>query len=155
MLTANDRTSNWDGQHKLSLDPLDIVGRMKDGCLMPKVSAGVPIDYTAIVNTAVESILVTTADLDPPGPLIVYVNTAFEKMTGWSSTEVLGKSPKILQGSKTDPQIFNDMWERLISIGIWEGQTINYKKDGSEFWIEWSIVPLKDELDTVYQYLAV
>jgi PAS domain S-box-containing protein len=122
---------------------------------MSKLGAGIPIDYTAIVNAAVESILVTTADLDPPGPLIVYVNTAFEKMTGWSSSEVLGKSPKILQGSDTDPQIFNDMWEKLNSLDLWEGQTLNYKKDGSEFWMEWSIVPLKDDLDRAYQYLAV
>ncbi len=128
---------------------------IENWCLMSKLGAGITIDYTAIVNAAAESILVTTADLDPPGPLIVYVNTAFEKMTGWSSSEVLGKSPEILQGLETDPQIFNDMWEKLISHGFWEGKTINYKKDGSEFWMEWSIVPLKDELDRVYQYLAV
>jgi PAS domain S-box-containing protein len=122
---------------------------------MSKLGAGISIDYTAIVQTVAESILVTTADLDSPGPLIVYVNNAFEKMTGWPSSEVLGKSPRILQGSKTDTKIFNDMREKLISQGIWEGRSINYKKDGSEFWMEWSIVPLKDEYDRVYQYLAV
>ncbi len=115
----------------------------------------IEIDAAAVIVEAAESILITTADLDAPGPAIVYVNPAFERMTGWSSSEVLGESPRILQGPNTDPQVFNDMREKLHSMRRWDGQTINYKKDGSEFWMEWSIVPLKNERGEVYQYVAV
>ena len=52
-------------------------------------------------------------------------------------------------------RIFANLKEELHSKDIWEGQTINYKKDGSEFWMEWSIVPLKNELGDVYQYVAI
>jgi PAS domain S-box-containing protein len=113
------------------------------------------IDPAAVIEAAAESILITTTDLDAPGPTIVYVNPAFERMTGWSSSEVLGKSPRKFQGPKTDLRVFSDLREKLLSKRLWEGQTINYRKDGSEFWMEWSIVPLKNERGKVYQYVAI
>jgi len=125
------------------------------GSLLPSFDKKPDIDPAAIIDAAAESILITTADLDAPGPTIVYVNPAFERMTGWSSLEVLGKTPRIFQGPKTEGRIFSDMKEKLLSGKLWEGQTINYKKDGSEFWMEWSIVPLKNENGKVYQYVAV
>lgn len=113
------------------------------------------IDAAAVIEAAAESILITATDLEVPGPTIVYVNSAFEGMTGWSRAEVLGKSPRMLQGPKTDLQIFAGLREKLRSGKVWEGQTINYKRDGSEFWMEWSIVPLKNEHGEVYQYVAI
>jgi PAS domain S-box-containing protein len=98
---------------------------------------------------------VTTADLDAPGPSIVYVNPAFEKMTGWSKHEIVGNSPRILQGKKTEHRIFNDLRERLLKGAHWLGQTTNYRKDGTEFVMEWSIVPIRDKRGAVYRYLAV
>jgi PAS domain S-box-containing protein len=83
------------------------------------------------------------------------VNPAFERMTGWSRDEVIGKSPRLLQGPKTDLQIFNNLRETLGKGEPWEGQTINYRKDGTEFWMEWSIVPLVDDQDEAYQFVAV
>jgi len=122
---------------------------------MPKIDTKFDVDPAAVIEAAAESILITTADLDAPGPSIVYVNPAFEKMTGWSRADVLGNSPRVLQGPKTDLRIFANLKEELHSKDIWEGQTINYKKDGSESWMEWSIVPLKSELGDVYQYVAI
>jgi PAS domain S-box-containing protein len=122
---------------------------------MPVFGQIFDIDPAAVIEAAAESILITTTDLDAPGPAIVYVNPAFERMTGWSSSEVLGKSPRIFQGPKTDHRVFSDLREKLLSRRLWEGQTINYRKDGSEFWMEWSIVPLKNEHGKVYQYVAI
>ena len=122
---------------------------------MPKIDTKFDIDSAAVIEAAAESILITTADLDAPGPSIVYVNPAFEKMTGWSREDVLGNSPRVLQGPRTDLRIFTSLREELLSKDIWEGQTINYKKDGSEFWMEWSIVSLKNELGHVHQYVAI
>lgn len=122
---------------------------------MPKAGPKLDIEFAAVVEAAAESLLITTSDLDAPGPEIVYVNPAFERMTGWSSTEVLGKSPRILQGPKTDLRIFADLREKIRQGQIWEGLTLNYRKDGSEFWMEWSIVPLQNETGEVHQCVAV
>ena len=113
------------------------------------------IDYMSLLEAMTESVLLTTTDLDSPGPSIVYVNPAFEKMTGWSKREIIGKSPRILQGEKTERKIFSDLRERLLQGDRWVGQTANYRKDGTEFIMEWSIVPIRDKSGEVYRYLAV
>jgi PAS domain S-box-containing protein len=65
---------------------------------LPRFDPAFEIDPAAVVEAAAESVLVTTADLDPPGPTILYVNPAFEKMTGWSRADVVGKSPGSYKG---------------------------------------------------------
>jgi PAS domain S-box-containing protein len=85
-----------------------------------------------LLEAMTESVLVTTTDPDSPGPSIVYVNPAFERMTGWAMEEVIGKSPRILQGTKTEHSVFIDLRERLVKGISWFGQTTNYRKDGSE-----------------------
>jgi PAS domain S-box-containing protein len=113
------------------------------------------IDDMSLLEAMTESVLVTTTDLDSPGPSIVYVNPAFEKMTGWSKHEIIGKSPRILQGEKTEQNIFSDLRQRLLQGEHWLGQTTNYRKNGTEFVMEWSIVPIRDKSGDVYRYLAV
>ncbi|MFD2205688.1 adenylate/guanylate cyclase domain-containing protein [Kiloniella antarctica] len=108
-----------------------------------------------VLKYATDSILITSNDLDRPGPTIVYVNTAFEEMTGWMSGEIVGQSPRILQGPNTDLGIFKHMAEILKSGDVWQGQTINYRKDGSEFFMEWSISSIPNEKGRPEYYIAV
>lgn len=112
-------------------------------------------EFGAILEAASESILVTDANLDRPGPAIVYVNPEFERMTGWSFSEIEGQTPRVLQGEKTDLSIFSDMREILQSGGRWEGLTVNYRKDGSDFYMEWSITPLMGGDGRPEYYVAV
>jgi PAS domain S-box-containing protein len=90
-----------------------------------------------------------------PGPIIVYANPAFERMTGWTVREVAGTSPRVLQGANTDLSIFLGMREMLKSGCRWEGQTVNYRKNGSQFVMEWSITPLRDEKGQITHFVAV
>lgn len=112
------------------------------------------LDFSSVIHAVAESILITDAELDEPGPAIVYVNPAFEKMTGWSSDEIIGTSPRILQGAETDLSVFANLKNDLAN-GFWEGSAINYRKDGSLFWMEWSITPLCDPAGRVTHYVAV
>lgn len=115
----------------------------------------VAIDWPVMSECMTESVLITNADLIDPGPYIIYVNPAFEKMTGWSKDEVIGKTPRILQGPGTDHEIFKNLIEKLHRGETWSGRTINYRKDGSEFYMQWSIVPIRNESWEIHQYLAV
>jgi PAS domain S-box-containing protein len=89
------------------------------------------------------SVCITDALLDAPGPHITYVNHGFEKMTGYSFAEVLGKNPRILQGPKTDRSVLARLRDNCSKGEFFEGTTINYRKDGSEFHIAWNISPIK------------
>ena len=86
---------------------------------------------------------------------IIYVNPTFCEMTGYSHQELLGKSPSILQGPKTDPKVL----ERLaqdISVGrLFHGRTVNYRKDGSEFMMEWKIAPIRNSEGEISHHLAI
>ena len=66
-------------------------------------AAGVSIELIATaVESAKDSIVITDAQLSEPGPIILYVNPAFTEMTGYAAQEVVGKSPRFLQGPETD-----------------------------------------------------
>lgn len=112
-------------------------------------------DSLLLLESMTQSILITTPELDLPGPYIIYVNKAFEEMTGWSREEVLGKNPRFLQGPKTDLSIFHSLRTNIHQNKVWEGQTINYKKDGTEFYMAWSITPILDEKGALQKLLAV
>ena len=72
---------------------------------MTAISPATAVDAVQVIEAAAESMLVTTVDLDWPGPTIVYANPAFERMTGWSRSEIIGKTPRILQGVETDRSV--------------------------------------------------
>lgn len=112
-------------------------------------------DSMILLESMTQSILITNAELNFPGPFIVYVNKAFEKMTGWKKEEIIGKNPRILQGPKSDLSIFSNLNEILANGEVWEGKTINYKKDGTEFFMEWSIAPVFDKNGVIDKLLAV
>jgi len=112
-------------------------------------------DPMILLESMTQSILITTPEIDFPGPSIIYVNKAFEEMTGWSREEVIGKNPRLLQGPKTNLSIFQNL-KSIISKGeVWSGKAINYKKDGTEFYMEWSISPVFDENGKIDKLLAV
>ena len=91
-------------------------------------------DGLAVLKTLAEnsfdSILIT--DTTENGN-IVYANPAFETLTGFDRTEVIGKTPRILQGNGTDEKVIARLSSALESGGEFEGKAINYKKDGTPF----------------------
>ncbi len=102
-----------------------------------------------------DGIFITTRELDEPGPEIVFVNPAFEKITGYSEKEVIGKTPRILQGPKTDKNILKLMRHSLQNDVSWSGETINYRKDGTEFYMQWSIDAIRNEAGEITNWTTV
>jgi diguanylate cyclase (GGDEF)-like protein/PAS domain S-box-containing protein len=109
----------------------------------------------AAVYHAEDSIIITTTDLDEPHPKIVFVNPAFTKLTGYTSEDVLGRSPRFLQGPKTDRGLLRRMRETLEAGEVFYGETINYRKDGTEFHNEWHIEPICSDRGEVTHYLGI
>jgi PAS domain S-box-containing protein len=106
----------------------------------------------ASMEESFNSIVITEAG---PGYPIIYVNAAFCELTGYGPHEVMGKSPSLLQGSKTDPKVLQRLNQNIADGELFHGQAINYRRDGSEFMMEWKIAPIRDEKDEITHYLAI
>ncbi len=102
-----------------------------------------------------ESVIVTDADLDAPGPRILYVNRAFTDLTGYHREEVVGKSPRVLQGEKSDRSVLRRIKSALIHGEPFKGELINYHKDGTEIAVRISLKPLRDEAGDIMHWIAV
>src|SRR5262249_52614536 len=102
-----------------------------------------------------ESVVITTAQLDRPGPEIVYVNQAFTEMTGYAPEEVIGKTPRILQGLKTDRAVLARLRKNCKAGKAFQGEEVNYRKDGSEFCLECSVWPMYNERGAVTHFVAI
>jgi PAS domain S-box-containing protein len=98
-----------------------------------------------VVLAANDAIIITQAEpFDEPGPGIIYVNPAFEQMSGYSSQDVLGKTPRILQGEGSNREVLDTIRAALKRWQPVEVEVLNYRKDGSPFWVELSISPVAD-----------
>jgi len=100
-------------------------------------------------------ILITTAELDLPGPEIIYVNRALCQLTGYSAGELLGQTPRILQGPRSDRRVLAHLRRCLGRNECFQGRSVNYRKDGSEYWVEWNISPVRNSAGTITHYFAV
>ena len=108
------------------------------------------------VTTTNDAVLITEAQpIEEPGPRILYVNPAFTRMTGYTLEEVLGKTPRILQGEKTDRANLDRIRTALETWQPVRVDLINYRKDGTEFWVELSIVPIADQTGCFTHWVSV
>ena len=93
-----------------------------------------------LVENSFDSILITDATTKGK---IIYANKAFKKLTGYDSSDVIGKTPRILQGVGTDKTVIDRLAVALKSGKKFEGKAINYKKDGTPFIMYWRVLPIK------------
>jgi PAS domain S-box-containing protein len=107
------------------------------------------------VEQSKESIVITDAELDLPGPKIIFVNPAFTQMTGYTAAEAIGKTPRILQGPCTDKTVLNRLRQTLERGEAFAGEAINYRKDGKEFNLEWQVAPLRNAAGKITHFVAI
>lgn len=132
-----------------------LVGVLQDVTEQHKAQAHLRLLETCIGRLN-DMVVITEAEpIDVPGPRIVFVNDAFVRHTGYSREEVLGKSPRILQGPKTDRAELDRIREALKTWQPVRAELVNYAKDGREFWLELDIVPIANEKGWFTHWVAV
>ena len=93
-----------------------------------------------LAENSFDSVLITDASAEGK---ITYANKAFKKLTGYDPSEIIGKTPRILQGPATNSKVIERLSEALKSGRKFEGKAINYKKDGTPFIMYWRVLPIK------------
>ncbi|HDZ24640.1 MAG TPA: PAS domain-containing sensor histidine kinase, partial [Desulfobacteraceae bacterium] len=121
------------------------------------------IDITDQKNAEAERIRLATA-LEQTGESVMitdtatniqYVNPAFEKISGYSREEVMGKNPRLLQSGKHDQAFYQELWEALSAGRIWKGIFVNKKKDGELYKENATISPITNKHGKTISYVAV
>ncbi len=112
--------------------------------------------FESVVVHANDAILITEASpIDRPGPRILYCNAAFTRMTGYREDEVLGLTPRLLQGPGTDRATLDRLRRHMELRQPVVVELLNYRKDGSSFWFEMSIVPVATEAGRHTHWIAL
>ncbi len=115
---------------------------------------GLPEVMLAALEQTRSATCITTSELDPPGPEIVYVNPAYCAMTGHRRDEVIGRTPRIMQGPLTDRAVLDRLRADLGAGRSFSGQTVNYRADGVPFIISWSVDPVRDRSGEITHFVA-
>jgi PAS domain S-box-containing protein len=112
--------------------------------------------FESVITNTNDAIVITDAEsFDELGPKIIYVNDAFTQMTGYSAEEVIGKSPRILQGPNSNKEELSRLSTAIRNWESCEITAINYKKNGEEFWINLTVTPVANEEGWYTHWIAI
>jgi diguanylate cyclase (GGDEF)-like protein/PAS domain S-box-containing protein len=110
----------------------------------------------SVVVNANDAVLIAEAKSgDHLGGRIVYVNEAFSRMTGYSAEEAVGRTPRILLGPQTDRDQLNQVRQALSGRESVRVELVNYRKDGSAYWVDVNFVPITEETGQFTHWVAV
>ncbi len=134
---------------------LKMVGSMRDITSRKERERQLKLLESVITHTN-DAVMITEAEpVGTPGPRILYVNNAFTEMTGYTADEVIGKTPRILQGPNSNQRELGRIGNCLKNWQPCEATIINYKKNGEAFWIQFSISPVADENGWFTHWIAI
>ncbi|MFO7834879.1 MAG: PAS domain S-box protein [Halohasta sp.] len=102
------------------------------------------------VEHAADAILIT----DTAGT-IEYVNPAFEELTGFSRTEAVGRTPRILKSGAHDEAYYRDLWDAILDGNVWEEEVVNETKTGEEYVAHQTIAPVTDADGNLQQFVGI
>jgi PAS domain S-box-containing protein len=130
---------------------LRMIGSMQDISKQKKEEHYLKLMESVIKNTN-DSVVITEINNDYP---IVYVNPAFTKLSGYTFEEVKGKNPRLLQGPKSNFEGISRLRESLKKQETCEITTVNYKKNGEEYWVQFSINPIANEKGEYTHWISI
>lgn len=136
-------------------NPIRMVGAMQDVTNKKQEEQRLKLLESVVINTT-DSVTIMSVDLTQfPLSQFIYVNDAFLKMTGYSFNEIIGKSPRILEGPRTDQNQISSLVELLLKGLPGEVTVINYKKNREEFWRNLSVTPIADSQGNFNRWISI
>ena len=115
-----------------------------------KQAAAQNVRLATAVEQAAESIVITDTNAT-----IQYVNPAFTRMTGYSSAEAIGATPRILKSGRHELKFYQEMWATILAGKVWHGEMINRRKGGAFYTEEMTIAPVRDQKGNTSNFIAI
>ncbi len=109
----------------------------------------------ALIAVDASSCAIVITDATQTDHPITYVNAAFTALTGYTAAEVIGRNCRLLQGPDTDPQTCADIRAALAAGTTVQCNILNYRKDGTSFWNDLTIDPMRDADGRVTNHIAI
>lgn len=109
----------------------------------------------AALESSVDGVLVTDAQLHAPGPRIVYANASMTRITGYDRAALLGQTPRLLQGPQTNRAVLERLKSTLQAGQPFLGETTNYTKAGIPYHVRWQITPIRDATGIVTHFVSI
>jgi PAS domain S-box-containing protein len=106
------------------------------------------------IDVLAEGVMITDAHLDPPGPRILFVNPAMTRITGYTADELLGRTPRVLQGPYTNRAELDKLRQLLQQGQTYVGQNVNFRKDRSPYDVELQISPVRDDAGNIVNFVS-
>jgi nitrogen fixation negative regulator NifL len=116
---------------------------MGEGLLHPKLF------YEAVEQSAI------AISITDPGARILYVNPAFERLTGYAVSEAVGQNESVLSDKTTPPEVYRALWGNLVAKKPWTGVLVNRRKDGTRYLAELTVAPVLDAAGETAYYLGM
>ena len=132
-----------------------IVANSRDITKQKKEEHQLKLLSSVITNTKDSVVITEIEPFDQSGPKIIYVNNAFTEMTGYMASETIGKTTKFLQGPNTDKNELKKLSNALMKWESCEITILNYKKNGEEFWNNFTVSPVANEEGTYTHWIAI
>ncbi len=107
------------------------------------------------VEHSLDCVLITDADLEQPGPRILYANPSFERMSGYRLEHLLGQTPRLFQGPETDQAMLKRLRAALKQKRVFVAETTNYRADGTTYRVRWQIAPIFDSAGEVTHFVSL
>lgn len=105
---------------------------------------------SAALQAAANAVVIT--DLEGA---IQWVNPAFTTITGYTKEEAIGQNPRLLKSDKHEPSFYKNLWETVLAGQVWRGELVNRRKDGSTYYEEQTITPVRNEQDKITHFIAI
>ena len=87
--------------------------------------------------------------------MVIWVNSAFEQLTGYTHVEIVGQSTRVLKSGQNSQALYEEMWRTIHGGRIWRGELTNRRKDGSLYDEEMTITPVQDRKGEITHYIAI
>ena len=124
---------------------------MKDATLdTPRQAEGLALLQIAALEAAANPIIITQRD-----GVIIWVNPAFEQLSGYSREEAVGRTTRLLRSGRQPDSFYKDLWTTILSGSQWRGELLNRRKDGSLYQEEMTITPVKSSRGDITHFIAI